>query len=784
MKSTRYILKSSIVVFILITMIINEPVVAQIITVRQDGSGDFTSVQQAVDSASNGDTVLVWPGLYVENILIDQKAIVLGSLTLTTNDPGYTNTTIIDGNQTGSCIYAYYCQDTVEINGFTIRNGSGTIIGMNEHYGGGIYLYHSLSKIFKCKIFDNRVTGDGGGIAALYSHMYLSDNLIRNNHAYERGGAIGVLGSVIFDSINLNSIYLNYASSGCEIYRGINSPHLHVVLDTFTVLNPDNYYLYSTAGGGVPNNDISYEILYGKIESVNNDLFVNPLGDDSNNGLSPDEPLKTIGFALSKILSDSLHPNTIHLANGVYSLENGEKFPLNMRSYVSLIGESRDSTILDASNTIYHLYGNFFTNDYVVKNITIKYGNGDVNSSTQMGSFIFIENHKLTLENLLFTENTGAVGGCGPINDSDHARLTQVEFSHNYGARAALRIGMGSEFDGVPDFKPDTVYIDRCIFRGNRPGIDTVISFGGGAAVLGSIVFDSSACIFTNCLFTGFVSEQTVDIGSNAFSSHMGAEAYLVNCTFSDNHWNNINGNGAPVAVTYGAWLHIYNSILFGDDPVEIYLYTIDGFENHLNIYHSLLEDGMFGIKVYSPYNLIYYDPSNLDVYPGWDTTEPYKYSLMEGSPCIDAGTLDLPPGLELPEYDIAGNPRIYGNGIDMGAYEYGPWVGVPEAHGSRFQVPSSKLLNVNPNPFSYGTYISYELKSAGRLNISIFNSSGMLVKTLVNYKGGTEETGEIYWDGAGPGGTALPAGIYFVRLTIDGKETETVKVVKVENSH
>jgi len=45
-------------------------------------------------------------------------------------------------------------------------------------------------------------------------------------------------------------------------------------------------------------------------------------------------------------------------------------------------------------------------------------------------------------------------------------------------------------------------------------------------------------------------------------------------------------------------------------------------------------------------------------------------WSLLAASPCINAGTPDT-TGLSLPPNDLGGDPRIVGDTIDIGAYEY-----------------------------------------------------------------------------------------------------------------
>jgi hypothetical protein len=123
-------------IILLILIIITFNLAANIIHVP----ADVNSIQGGINLAANGDTVLVQPGTYVENINFNGKNIVVGSLTLTTGDTSYISQTVIDGNQNGSVVTFVSGEDsTAVLSGFSITNGSGIWMG-NQTHGGGIFL--------------------------------------------------------------------------------------------------------------------------------------------------------------------------------------------------------------------------------------------------------------------------------------------------------------------------------------------------------------------------------------------------------------------------------------------------------------------------------------------------------------------------------------------------------------------------------------------------------------------------------------------------------------------
>ncbi|UCC79647.1 MAG: DUF1565 domain-containing protein, partial [Candidatus Zixiibacteriota bacterium] len=172
---------------------------------------DYPTIQQGIDASADGDTVLVQPGTYVENINFNGHNIVLGSLFLITGDTSYIEQTVIDGGAQGCVLTLTSGEDsTTVITGLKIQNGSGYI------FGAGILCRPASPQIIKNIICNNNSGGMGGGICS-YSGLIISGNVVYNNHAHTDGGGIFVAGNNLLVESNIifdNSGGLDYTSVG------------------------------------------------------------------------------------------------------------------------------------------------------------------------------------------------------------------------------------------------------------------------------------------------------------------------------------------------------------------------------------------------------------------------------------------------------------------------------------------------------------------------------------------------------------------------------------------
>lgn len=145
---------------------------------------DHALIQDALWACFPGDTIVVRPGIYNENIDFGGKAITLKS------EKG-PHETVIDGGQSGSVVTFESGEGAdARIEGFTIRNGSGTYwLPYTDTVGGGIYCDSSSPTITGNIVSENQASV-GGGIWAYSSSATVMSNIITMNMSSNVGGGI------------------------------------------------------------------------------------------------------------------------------------------------------------------------------------------------------------------------------------------------------------------------------------------------------------------------------------------------------------------------------------------------------------------------------------------------------------------------------------------------------------------------------------------------------------------------------------------------------------------
>ncbi|MFO8145602.1 MAG: DUF1565 domain-containing protein [Candidatus Syntrophosphaera sp.] len=662
---------------------------AAILEVALDGSQPYTVIQTAIDASAHGDTVLVHPGRYYENVQFNGKNITLASLELPSGDPDYKYLTIIDGNQNGPVVRTTTGETNISIRGFTITNGTGDY---NSDYdmtvGGGIIVSHMTGQraaaIVNCHVTANCAT-NGGGFWGGGCYLTLSGVSLSYNHA-SAGGGLYFYGSVItnydttFDPANRCSIYSNYAAFGSDMYYyNVNS--VDVVVDTFTVADPWNFYATAVPSNPNISNPYTFDILHTVHEEVNHDLYVAPWGDDANSGLSPSEPMQTVFMALYRVASDSENPKTVHVANGHYSPSlNNQLFPIPVKSHTRLVGETKEGVILDAGGQGTMCSLSAHSQGLMIKNVTFQNGRSGIESLYSYG-YSIIEVNLTDISDVRLSSAINDYGTQGIITLED-ILITNVE-------SPSVR-GIFSGFSsGSIVFK--RVEVKNCSANERLMAIE--ISTRGESDILidGCSIHDNhnySPDVFNTMFqispFDDNGTRLRVEMRNSAFydnhqvlSAQMGMARslndtlFIENCTFAG------NTGGSGTVMVQGTSVLTNNIFHNPDMATQLWIPNYSS-PNHTTLRYNNILGGMGGVYNASPANPLIWGEGNTALDPLFAYEGNRPYTLGPGSPLIDAGW-QWPSGLAEPAYDAGGNERLWdgdGDGIpviDKGAYEYQP---------------------------------------------------------------------------------------------------------------
>ncbi len=159
--------------------------------------GDYPTIQQGINAAAEGDSVIVAPGMWYEHLTISDKSITLGSWFLTTGDTSYIRLTTLNGSNTGRLIAVGNADTGTRICGFTMMNGRSVA-------GSAIWINSSIVQIDHTDIVNNTAEcgnnqyAQGGGIACYSSNLTISDFTFSNNQALCSTPPVNPEGGAIF----------------------------------------------------------------------------------------------------------------------------------------------------------------------------------------------------------------------------------------------------------------------------------------------------------------------------------------------------------------------------------------------------------------------------------------------------------------------------------------------------------------------------------------------------------------------------------------------------------
>jgi len=294
------------------------------------GTGNYSKIQDAIDNASNGDTVFVYDDSspYYENLEVDKRINLIGK---------NRDTTVIDGNNKTDVIRI--TSDWVNISGFMIKNSG--IYG--EEYG-GITIRTNFNTITGNNIISNMI-----GINLRFS---TNNNITGNTISLNDMDGIN-----LWDESNSNTITSNNIASNNEEGINIHGSNNVIMGNTITLSYSGGIVLRgesNTITGNTITSNNWNGICFTFSSSMNN-LSLNTI---TNNNAS--------GIRLSESHNNSIFKNTI-LRNRYSGIVIGSSYDIIIEK--NIISETFEDDHNGEGIVLINSWNTSISNNYISDNV-------------------------------------------------------------------------------------------------------------------------------------------------------------------------------------------------------------------------------------------------------------------------------------------------------------------------------------------------------------------------------------------------------------------------------
>jgi len=250
---------------------------AATLTVDDSGGADYTKIQDAIDNASAGDTILVYSGTYYENVNVSRQLILLGIDNgggMPVVDAGG-NPIAISLSAGNSTLEGFNAKNSSYWDGISVLSNNNIIRNNNvSNNNNGIFIFSS----------NNTVVGNIASSNREYGIFLFSNNNTVNSNVANSNGHSGIH---LFSSSN-NTIKDNIADSNNYYGIYLHSSKSNTLAGNNASLNKNvGILLYSSGGNELMNNIMAenkYNFwLYGESDShFNNQIDTNNIVNGKN----------------------------------------------------------------------------------------------------------------------------------------------------------------------------------------------------------------------------------------------------------------------------------------------------------------------------------------------------------------------------------------------------------------------------------------------------------------------------------------------------------------------